>query len=206
VEWFKIERVLNTPGENAVSLTKPEVIDLLAFGVPVLLGGLSLAFGRVSASAAPRNSGAKGLFALSGLLTLVALAGGIMFAVCQRVAYNEVAGYAWWAAVLGTGIAEFWFLIGLVAAGAMLRRPAMVRAAGLHAFCIGLGVAFYFFGWELLLAKLGPEIGRPKHPEAGSDWLMYEASALLLGWLILIGGAWRSVSGVRAAIDDYARE
>ncbi|MFO0802517.1 MAG: hypothetical protein U0791_05265 [Gemmataceae bacterium] len=205
-EWFKIEGVLNTPGENAVSLTKSEAIDLLAFGVPVLLGGLSLTFGRVAAGAAPRNSGAKGLFAFSGLLTLVALAGGITVVVCKRGAYNEVAGYAWWAAVLGTCIAEFWFLIGLVAAGAALRRPATVRAAGLHAFCIGVGVALYFFGWDLMLEKLGPQIGRPKQPEAGSDWLLYEASALLLGWLILIGGAWRTVSGVRAAIDDYARE
>lgn len=205
-DWLKIDGVLNTPGDNAIELTKTEVIDLLAYGVPILLGGLALTFGRVTAGAAPRNSGAKGLFAFSGLLTLVGLAGAITYLVCKRVAFNEVAGYGWWAALIGTCLAEFWFLIGLVAAGATLRRPATVRAAGLHALVVGLGVALYFFGWDLLLAKLGPEIGRPRRPEAGSDWLLYEAAAVLLGWLILIGGMWRSVSGVRVAIDDYARE
>jgi len=205
-DWFAIDGVLNTPGDNAVQLTKSEVIELLAYGVPVLLGGLALTFGRVMAGAAPKNSGARGLFAFSGLVTLVALAGGITFVVCKRVEYQEVAGYGWWAAVIGGALAEFWFLIGLVAAAATLRRPGAVRTAGFHALVVGIAVALYFFGWDLLLAKLGPEIGRPRRPEPGSDWLLYEASAILLGWLILIGGAWRAVGGVRAAIDDYARE
>jgi hypothetical protein len=205
-EWFKIDGVLNTPGENAIQLDKSEVVNLLAYGVPILLGGLALTFGRVTAGAAPKSSGAKGLFAFSGLATLVALTGYLTHIVCQRVGFSEVSMYGLWAARLGGVLGEFWFLLALGAAGATLKRPASVRTVGFFSLLVGLGVALYFFGWDLLLTKVGPEIGRPRRPEAGSDWLLYEAAALLLGWLILIGWYWRSVGGVRRAISDYANE
>jgi len=205
-EWFKIEGVLNTPGENAIQLDKSEVIHLGAYGIPLLIGGLAIVFGRVTAGAAPRSSGAKGLFAFSGLITLVALAGYLTYIVCRRVGFHEVAGYGLWATLIGGALGEFWFLLGLGAAGATLKRPASVRGVGFCSLVIGLGVALYLFGWDLILAKVGPEVGRPRRPEAGSDWLLYETGAILLGWLILIGCQWRAVGGVRAAIDDYARE
>jgi len=201
-DWFKLEGVLNTPGDNAIQLDKSDVINVLLYGVPVLLGGLALAFGRVTAAAAPRSSGAKGLFAFSGLITLVALAGYLTFVVCQRVAYREVAEYGLWTARIGGALGEFWFLLALAAAGATLKRPAAVRTVGLFALLVGLGAALYFIGWDVLVAKLGPEIGRPKKVEPESNWLFYEAAAQLLGWLILIGSYWRAVRGVRSAITD----
>lgn len=77
---------------------------------------------------------------------------------------------------------------------------------GLFSLMAGLGVAIYFVGWDVYLQKIGPEIGRPKKIEAGSDWLFYEAAATLLGWLILIGTYWRAVGGVRAAIKEHVRD
>lgn len=205
-DWVKYDDVINAPGENAVQLSKEEMVDLLAYGVPVLLGGLALAFGRVTAGAAPRSSGAKGLFAFSGLIALLALAGYITSVVCERVAYREIGGYGLWTARLGAVLGEFWFLLALAAAGATLRRPASVRTVGLFSLMAGLGVAIYFVGWDVYLQKIGPEIGRPKKLEAGSDWLFYEAAATLLGWLILIGTYWRAVGGVRAAIKEHVRD
>ena len=205
-DWVKYDDVINAPGENAVQISKEEMVDLLAYGVPVLLGGLALAFGRVTAGAAPRSSGAKGLFAFSGLIALLALAGYITSVVCERVAYREIGGYSLWTARLGVVLGEFWFLLALAAAGATLRRPASVRTVGLFSLMAGLGVAIYFVGWDVYLQKIGPEIGRPKKLEAGSDWLFYEAAATLLGWLILIGTYWRAVGGVRAAIKEHVRD
>jgi hypothetical protein len=205
-EWFKIDQVLNTPGENAIQLDKSDVIDLGLYGIPILFGGLALTFGRVTAGAAPRSSGAKGLFVLSGLITLIALAGFLTHVVCKRVGFTEVSGYGLWAVKIGGALGELWFLLALAAAGATLKRPAAVRSVGFFTFVVGIGAALSLFGWDLLLAKVGPEIGRPKRPEPGSDWVLYEHSAVLLGWLILIGTAWRAVGGVRRAINDYANE
>jgi hypothetical protein len=205
-DWVKIDGVLNTPGQDAIQLDKSEMLDILLYGVPVLLGGLALSIGRVTAGAAPRASGAKGLFAFSGIMTLITVAGYFTYVVCQRVGYGEVREYGLWAARLGAALGEFWFLLALSASAATLRRPAAVRTVGMVSLVIGLGVILYFFGWDLLLAKLGPEIGRPKHPEPGSDWLFYEAAALLLGWLVVIGTYWRAVRGVRTAITEYVRD
>ena len=205
-DWIKIDDVINAPGQNAIQLTKEELLDLVAYGVPVLLGSLAFAFGRVTAGAAPRSSGAKGLFAFSGLITLLALAGYITSVVCDRVAYREIGNYGLWTARIGGALGEFWFLLALVAAGATLRRPASVRTVGMFSLMVGLAVAVYFVGWDVYLQKIAPEIGRPRKLEAGSDWIFYEAAATLIGWLILIGTYWRAVGGVRTAIKEHVRD
>lgn len=205
-DWVKIDGTLNTPGPDAIQLSKEDLTDLLAYGLPVLIGGLALSLGRVTAGAAPRNSGAKGLFAFSGLITLVALAGLVTWAVCKHVAYREYANYGLWGARIGTALGEFWFLLALAAAGATLRRPAAVRTVGLFSLMVGLAVAIYFVGWDVYLQKIGPEIGRPKTVEPGSDWLFYEAAATLLGWMVVIGTYWRAVRSVRTAIREHVEE
>lgn len=204
-DWVKLDGVINTPGENAIQLDQTELLNLALYGLPVLFGGMALSFGRVTAGAVPRNSGAKGLFVFSGLITLLALAGYITYVVCERVAYREIGGYGLWTARIGGALGEFWFLLALAAAGATLKRPASVRTVGFLSLVIGLGVALYFIGWDVLLTKLGPEIGRPKRPEPGTEWVYYEAAAVLLGWLILIGTYWRAVRGVRTAISEYTK-
>lgn len=205
-DWVKIDGVLNTPGADAIQLAKEDLLNMLVYGLPIIIGGLAFAFGRVTAGAAPRNSGAKGLFAFSGLITLLALAGYLTAVVCERVAYREYASYGLWTARIGGALGEFWFLLALAATAATLRRPAAVRTVGLFALVVGLAVAVYFLGWDLYLQKIGPEIGRPKTVEPGSDWLFYEAAVTLLGWLVLIGTYWRAVGGVRAAIKEHVRD
>jgi hypothetical protein len=173
---------------------------VLLYGVPILLGGLAVVLGRLTAGAAPRNSGAKGLFAFSGLFTLIALAGLGTWLVCDRVAIRDVAGYGRTAAIFGGGLAEFWFLLALAAAGATLRRPRAVRSVGFFALVVGLGAVVATTGWDLYL-KYGSDLGRPKAPD--TDWLFYEEVAKAIGWLVVIGTYWRAVGAVRAAIRDF---
>jgi hypothetical protein len=203
--WVKIDGYLNQ-GQDAIVLTKREELNVLLYGVPILLGGLAVVLGRLTAGAAPRNSGAKGLFAFSGLFALLALAGFATWEVCERVAFREVAGYGWWAAVIGTGVSEFWFLLALGASGATLRRPKAVRAVGAFALVVGLGVVLYFVGWDVYVDKVGPQVGRPKTVAAGSDWQLYEEAAKMLGWLVVVGTYWRAVRGVRVAIREFIRD
>jgi hypothetical protein len=203
--WVKIDGYLNQ-GQDAIVLNKREELNVLLYGVPILLGGLAVVLGRLTAGAAPRNSGAKGLFAFSGLFALLALAGFATWKVCERVAFREVAGYGWWAAIVGTGVSEFWFLLALGAAGATLRRPKAVRAVGVFALVVGIGVVLYFVGWDVYVDKVGPQVGRPKTVTAGSDWQFYEEAAKMLGWLVVVGTYWRAVRGVRVAIREFIRD
>ena len=170
--------------------------------MPVLLGGLALVLGRVTCGAAPRNSGAKGLFLFSGLFALIALVGLVTLPVCDRLGYREVYGYARAAAIYGGGLSEFWFLLALGAAGATLKRPGAVRAVGGYALVLGLAAVVATTGWEAY-QRYGTDLGRPRNPDA--DWLLYEEAAKMLGWLLVVGMYWRAVRAVRAAIRDFVR-
>src|SRR6185437_1573220 len=103
------------------------------------------------------------------------LAGLGTWVVCKRVGVPEIAFYSQWAAKIGIVLAEFWFLLALAGSGATLRRPASVRAVGLFELFVGLGIALYYVGWDIYIQKVGPEIGRPRIVEPGSDWQFYEA-------------------------------
>lgn len=200
--WIKIEGYINAPGAEHIELAKEDILELLLYGVPVLLGGLALSFGRLTAGAAPRNSGAKGLFAFGGLITFVALVGYGTYALSHKVGWGQMESYGLWAAKIGAVLGEFWFLLALAGCGATLRRPATVRAVGFFALLVGVAVAIHFVLWDVYVRN-GAQIGRPNIVEPGSDWQFYEAAALLLGWLILVGSYWRAVRGVRQAIRDH---
>jgi hypothetical protein len=197
--WVKIDGYVNA-GNGTITLDKRDEIDLLAYGVPALLGGLALVFGRLTGGAAPRSSGAKGMFALSGLATLIALAGLATWTVCLRLAEPEISRYAVLAMVLGGGLAELWFLLALAAAGGSLLYPRAPRAVGFYVLLLGLGGLAVTVGWEEY-HKHGWELGVPKVKDA--DWLLYEAGAKALGWLILVWAYWRSVGAVRRGIREF---
>lgn len=203
-DWVKIDGVLNTPGPDAIQLDKREMIDLLAYGVPLVVGGLALALGRLTAGAAPRSSGAKGLFGFSGLFALLAVAAFVTWKVCERVAFREVAGYARVGTFLGAGLSEFWFLLALGASAATLRRPKAVRTVGFFALLVGLAAVIYDVGWDVYVDKIGPEVKRPRQPDP--DWHFFETAAGLLGWVILVGVYWRAVRGVRVAIREFVED
>lgn len=204
-EWVKIDGYLNSPGPDAVTLNQRQLIEVAAYGVPILLGGLGIVLGRLLCGAAPRNSGARGLFACSGLLALVGFAGAATYLACTHVKeFKEVAGYGLLAAQVGVGLSEFWFLLALGAAAATLRRPAAVRAVGGYALVLGLAAVVVTVGWDLYLKHAPDTLGRPSPLDP--DWTFYEAGAKMLGYLLVVGMYWRAVGGVRGAIREYLRD
>jgi hypothetical protein len=201
-DWVTIEGYVNGKDKDAVKLSKSELIDLVAFGLPVLLGGFALTIGRLTAGAAPRESGVKGLFAFSGMFTLLAVAGLATYVVCDKFGFREVGGYAWTAFAIGGPLAEFWFLLALGATGGTLKRPKAVRTVGLVGLFIGLGVIAYTIGWDTY-AKYAE---RPRKPDKQEGWLMWEAAAGMLGWLMLIGTYWRAVKSTRLGMTKWLAE
>ncbi|MCI0700379.1 MAG: zinc-ribbon domain-containing protein [Planctomycetia bacterium] len=193
--WIKIEGYVNS-GANSVTLRKEDEIKIATYWIPVALAGLALVLGRVTAGAAPRASGARGLFAMSGLFTFFALAGLGTHVVCEKLLFEQEARYGGIAFVLCGALAEYWFLMGLTASGLSLKRPGVARTVGFLGFLAALGVAIALVGWDLYVKYL-----RPNSPDA--DVLMYEQAALMLGWLLAVGVYWRAVGGVRAAIREY---
>ncbi len=200
---IKIEGYVNDDSRDAIRLSATDEINLLLYGVPILLGGLAMVLGRLTCGAAPRNSGAKGLFAFSGLFALIALVGLLTMPVASRAGFREIEGYARIAAIICGAVAEFWFLLALGASAATLRRPKAVRTVGFFAFIIGLAALVVTVGWDSWL-KYGEDLGRPKEPDA--DWIFYEVAAKMLGWIFVIGVYSRAVGGVRRAIREFLED
>jgi hypothetical protein len=194
--WVSIPGYVNDNTANAVHMTKVDQLDVAFYAVPVLLGGLCLTFGRLTCGAAPRSSGASGLFACSGLFTLLALASLITAACCDKLLFREIFGYTSLGFVILGGLAEFWFLTGLTASGLSLKRPATARAVGTAGFVFALIAAAATVGWTLYA-----EMWRPK--PMNEQWRLYEQAGVMLGWLLMIGVYWRAVRSVRLAISDY---
>lgn len=201
--WVKIDGYLNTDGPDVIRTTQREEIDAAAYGVPVLLGGFAVVLGRIVAGAAPGVSGAKGLFFFSGVFSLAALVGMLSLPVCEKAGLREVGGYAATAVLVGGGLAEFWFLIGLGSAAGAVRRPDAARAVGRFALVIGLAYLTVTVGWEQY-GKHGAALGRPR--PLTPDWQLYEAAAKMLGWLLVVGLYWRAVSAVRRAIRSHVED
>jgi hypothetical protein len=198
-DWVSIEGYINSGGKS-VELSKGELINVGCYGIPVAFAGLFLFLGRLRASAAPRSSGAKGLFLLSGLFTLVAFVGLGAAVVCAKMAdtpdfpARQVAVYGELAFLICGLTAEFWFLIGLTASGLSLKRPKVARAVGLIGFVTALAVALMTVGWEIYVREF-----RAVTP----DSRFYELMAFMIGWLLLVGVYCRAVSSTRVAIRDY---
>ncbi|AMV28479.1 Agglutinin receptor precursor [Gemmata sp. SH-PL17] len=197
--WVRIDGYINSGGPDAIPLSKTEEINILAYGVPVFMAGFLLTIGRLVSSGGPRNSGSRGLFALSGLLALVSFVSLLGYAVCEKASFAEEAKYARTAFLLCTPLAEFWFLTALTASGLALKRPSVARAVGFFGFLCALIPVLVLFGLDQYKIHLQPQI------QPVEDRLMYEQAALLIGWLILVGAYWRAVRGVRVAARDFIR-
>jgi hypothetical protein len=195
-DGWVIPGYVNTNDQGSIRMKKQEQIDVLAYAVPVILGGLALTLGRMTCGAAPRNSGAKGLFAMSGLFTFFALAALVTSAACEKLLWLETYRLTGIAFLILGSVAEFWFLTSLAASGVALKRPKAARAVGLIGFCFALTAAVATLGWTVYEQQL-----RPK--QLDDDWRMYEQAALMIGWLLLIGVYWRAVGTVRGAIREF---
>jgi hypothetical protein len=195
-EGWSIPGYVNSNEQGAVRMTKMEQIDVLAYAAPVILAGLALSFGRLTCGAAPRSSGARGMFAFSGLFTFLALSGLVTAGICKLLLFEETRQYASVGFLILGSLAEFWFLASLVASGIALKRPKASRAVGAIGFFFALMAAVSTVGW-----KLYEQQWRPK--SLSDDWRLYEQAALMLGWLLLIGVYWRAVGSVRGAIREF---
>ena len=201
--WVSIPGYVNDDAaQNAIRMTKADQLDIALYALPVVLGGLCLTFGRLTAGAAPRNSGASGLFACSGLFTLLSLAGLVTAAACHKDRLNipDVYQYAAIGFLILAGAAEFWFLTGLTASG-LARRAPIGRAGGRN-------------GWLHVRAGGGdphrgldglhqPGVEAPAQPPERRLAALRTSRPLTLGWLLLIGVYWGAVRGVRVAISDW---
>ncbi len=194
-EWVSIDGFINSAGQNAIPLRKEEMIDIAAYGVPVIFASILIVFGRLVASGGPRMSGSRGLFALSslfGLLAFISLFATFLFSE----AFPDYSRYGFMAFAFLAPLAEFWCLTAITACGVALRRPSVPRAVGAVAFVAALFAAGVTAGWEVYKYHW-----RPRVPD--QDIVMYEQAILLLGWLLLVGVYWRAVRGVRVAAREY---
>jgi hypothetical protein len=198
--WVQVDGFVNK-GEDAIKLSKREELNVLAYGAPLLLGGLMIILGRLTASSAPQTTGARGLFLWSSLFTLVAVAAVGTHFISLKMGYYELRGYAS-AAVAGSAVmAELLFLLGLTAVGGTLKRPRVARAAGLFAFGVGVAIPILAEGggWDAYR-----RYARPQIPNA--DWVLFEEAARMVGWLFLIILLWRPVGAARAAAREWLQD
>lgn len=200
-----LEGYINGNDKDAVRVSKLEEVNVLAYGLPVLLGGFALTIGRLTAGAVPRASGAKGLFAFSGMLTLLAVVGLVAHIVCLKYRFADMAAYGLYAFAFAAAIAEFWFLLGLGASNGSLQNPSGVRTVGFAALVLGLAAFVYFdaFKYETVWNEYVKLSERPRKPDPDSQLLLWEAAAGMLGWLILVGSYWRAVRATKSAIKEY---
>lgn len=197
--WVSIPGYVNDDAaQNAIRMTKADQLDVALYALPVILGGLCLTFGRLTAGAAPRISGSGGLFACSGLFTLLGLAALVGAAALDKLLFRAEFAYAAIGFLVLAGAAEFWFLTGLTASGLALKRPSVARAVGTVGFMFALAAAIPTLGW---MAYTNPEWKLRPNP-LNDDWRLYEQAGIMIGWLLLIGVYWRAVRGVRLAISD----
>ena len=184
--WLKIDGYVNSQEFDSVKTTKAEEINTIAYGVPLVLGGLMLAFGRLTAGAAPRASGAKGLFAFSGLFTLLGLASLVTFVVCVKLKFEQVAGYTLLGFLIVWGLAEVWFLTGLATAGAHLKRPGVARSVGFLWFVAALLAVASTVGWEQYVKEVRPkpakkEVDKDAKMEPDKESLVFTVKLLTQG-------------------------
>ena len=190
--WIKIDGYVNTPDRDAIQLGKRDEINIAAYGIPCFIGAFALVLGRIVSSGAPRASGSRALFGLSGLLTLLAAVSAVASIGLTWILQPVEGQYAKFAAILGGILAEYWFLTGLTASGLALNRPKAARAVGFIGFVVALLVVAVMYGWGYYVKEW-----RPKQPN--EDWLLGEKAAPMLGWLLLIVVYCRAVRIVRSA-------
>jgi hypothetical protein len=193
-DWVMIEGFINSGGQNGIPVSKEELLNLAAYGIPATLAALLAFFGRLAAGGAPRRSGARGLFGASSLFTLlafIALAAAALFST----SFEKESRMAAEAFTILAPLAEFLFLVGLACCGVALRRPGTARAVGFLAFLLAAMVAFRTFGWGYVEKEL--------RALPGPDQKLYAQAAFAGGWFLLIAAYWLAIRGVRRSAREF---
>jgi len=194
--WVSIPDYINAPGPNTFTVSKQEMLDIVAYGVPSLLAAMLLFFGRLTCGAAPSVSGAKGMFIMSGLFTMLGVA--VLFAAigATRLYFEEIARYTSVGFLILAGTAEFWFLTGLAVTGVALKRPRTAKSVAFLGFVVALLAAAATLGWDIYAKEYRPKV-------VDADWKLYEQGGFTLSWFLLIVVYWRTVGSARRAISEH---
>jgi phage FluMu protein Com len=192
-EWLSIAGFVNDNDKMAIPVSKEQMIDLGCYGIPILLGGIFLVFGRLIASGAPRVGGG-GVYGLSSLFTLSALIAIGSWTIFSQ-SFPAEAKYGMDTFVVVFPLAEFLFLVSLTASGSALKRSSTVRRVGF----LGVLVALAYFGvtqgWDLYKKQLKPQIGNQL---SAADLNLAELGAQALAWALIIFVYWLAVRSVRS--------
>lgn len=197
--WVKLNGYINDPNDkDSIQLGKREELNVLIYGAPLLIGGLMIIIGRLGCAAAPKVTGGGGAFLLSGLFTLIAMVLLATYLLAVKMGFYELRGYTGAGAMVSGGLAELWFLLGLGAVAGVLKRPRAVRAVGFYILVLGLAVLFLVDGgaWDVYRRYAQP---KPR----SNDWILLEEGLRMLGWLLVVGIAWRTVRATRAAVREW---
>jgi len=192
--WITIPGYINDPVPGAIEMSKQKQLDILLYGLPVLLGCLFLGFGRLTCGAVPGEVGARGMFALSGLFAL--LGGSALLAAggAYVLFLEQEARLLLTAALLLGGLAEVWSLIAVSTVSAHLGQGRAARAAGLLVLIAGLWIAWVLFGQSYYAQTWRPQLA------ARPDLPLWEASAFALAYVLTVAVYWRAVSAARRAV------
>ncbi len=198
--WIRIAGFINDEAPQAITLTKLQQLDILLYGLPLVIGGLAWTLGRLWCVGVPGRSGTRGLFAASAVATFTGGLGlGLLGVLFLFRGLDEMA-WAVTATAIAIAAAEFWFLNALTAIGSYHRCESTPRRVGF----LGLLLA----SWATVAA-----FGVPYYQDQMREWLsarwnvehlvLAERGILAVAGLLTIIVYWRAVSSVRAAIADH---
>lgn len=192
--WISIPGYINDTEPGAIEMSKTKQLDILLYGLPVLLGSLCLGFGRLTCGAVPGELGARGMFALSGLFTLLSGAALLTAGGAYVLLLEQEARLALTAALFFGGLAEVWSLIALSTVSAHLRQGRAARAAGLLVFITGLWVAWVLYGQSYYAQTWRPQL------VARFDLPLWEGIVFALAYVLTVAVYWRTVAITRRAV------
>jgi lysylphosphatidylglycerol synthetase-like protein (DUF2156 family) len=192
--WITIPGYINDPVPGAIEMSKKKQLDILLYGLPVLLGCLFLGFGRLTCGAVPGEVGARGMFALSGLFALLGGAALLAAGGAYVLFLEQEAWLLLTAALLLGGLAEVWSLIALSTVSAHLGQGRTARAAGLLVLIAGLWIAWVLYGQSYYAQTWRPQLA------ARPDLPLWEASAFALAYVLTVAVYWRAVATARRAV------
>lgn len=194
--WVSIPGYVNDEVPGAIEMSKSQQLDVLLYGVPVLLGGLFLGFGRLTCGAVPREVGARGAFAASGLFTLLYMAALLSAGGAYTLWLRQEAELALIITLVLGGVAEVWCLIGLCSTAAHCQEAKTSRMASLLVFFAGLWIGWVLFGHQYYAAQWRPQLA------ARPDLTLWEQVAFSVAYFLTVLVYLRAVAGARRAVRE----
>ncbi|MCS7021353.1 MAG: hypothetical protein NZU63_05960 [Gemmataceae bacterium] len=195
--WVRIPGYINDTAPGSIEMSKQQQLDILLYGLPVLLGMILVGFGRLTCGAVPSETGARGLFAGSGLFTLL---GGATLLAAGGAYTLRLEAEAWqllMVTFLLSGLAEVWCLMGMCTIAIHLRRPAVPRAAGLLVLLVGLWIAWAIYARPLYGSHWRPQLA------GQADITLWEHIVFALAYVVTLAIYLRAVAQTRRAVGQH---